>query len=354
MTARPVFLAACAVFALAACSKGATGTENSAAGAGRGARPATLKLAGSVDFPGYTGDFDHFAIDDKDGKLFLAGEESAELEVLDLASGAIKARMKGFGTPHSPFYMPAANELLVVDGDKPSQVFDASSMKVKRSYAFPKGADSIGWDGTAKQLWIVTGGKDVPQKDSNLIAVDPTTGKTLKSIHFDADHVEALAVEQNGPRLFINVTDKNVLDTIDKSSGKVAKSQKIVEAEQNAPIAYDEKNHRLFVVTRKPGKLVVINADTGATIAVFKAPERTDQVTWDAANGRVYVTGGEGYISVVQQDDADHYREVGQIKSLPGAKTAILDPAHNRLWVAASPGESKAMGKVLWYDVAPR
>ena len=77
-------------------------------------------------------------------------------------------------------------------------------------------------------------------------------------------------------------------------------------------------------------------------------------MTWDESNRRVYVTGGEGYISVIEQDDADHYRETARVPSLPGAKTAILDPRYNHLWVAASPGETKAMGKVLRFDIIPR
>ena len=46
--------------------------------------------------------------------------------------------------------------------------------------------------------------------------------------------------------------------------------------------------------------------------------------------------------------------KVHHLRPAPGAKTAILDPAHYRLWVAASPGESGAMGRVLRFDVAPR
>ena len=66
----------------------------------------------------------------------------------------------------------------------------------------------------------------------------------------------------------------------------------------------------MFVVTRKPAKLIVVNADTGASIASFKAPDRCDQVIWDAANRRIYVLGGEGYIGVFQQQDADRYEEL--------------------------------------------
>jgi DNA-binding beta-propeller fold protein YncE len=250
--------------------------------------------------------------------------------------------------------MPETNEMLVIDGEKPSTVLDADTLRVKRTYALPAGADSVGYDAQTRHLWVVTGGKDVPQKDSNLIEIDPATGKIFKSVHFDADHVEALAVEQQGPRIFINVTDKNYLAVIDKNTGKVTAQWHIKEAEQNAPVAYDEATHRLFVVTRKPGKLLVLNADTGATVAEFKAPERTDQVVWDAATRRVYVAGGEGYTLVVEQDGADKYRDAAHVTTLPGAKTAIVDADRNRLWIAASPGESKAMGKLLWFDIAPR
>lgn len=314
---------------------------------------APLILSGSTDLPGYTGDFDHFAIDEKDGTLFLAGEEGAELEVMDLVTGKIKTRMKGFGVPHSLHYMAAANELLVVDGDKPSPVLDAATLKVKRRYTLPKGADSTGFDASTGHLWVVTGGKDVPQPDSNLLEVDPATGKVLKSIHFAADHVEAMAVE-SGPLLWINVTDKNYVAVVDKKAGKVVKTWPVREAEQNACIAFDEKTRRLFIVTRKPGRLLVVNADTGATVASFTAPARTDQVTWDAANRRIYATGGEGYIGVIEQDSPDKYHEASKVPSMAGAKTAILDPVRHHLWVAASPGESKTMAKVLRFDVTER
>lgn len=310
-----------------------------------------LTLSGSTDLPGYVGDFDHFAIDEKDKTLFLAGEESAELEALDLASGKVKSRLKGFGTPHSLHYMAAANELLVIDGDKPSPVLDATTLKTKRTYPLAKGADSTGFDTATGHLWVVTGGKDVPLPDSKLVEIDPVTGKVFKSVHFDADHVEAMAI---GANLWINVTDKNAIAVVDTKAATIVKTWPFTVAEQNACAAYDAKTHRLFIVSRKPGKLVVINADTGATVATFAAPGKTDQVTWDAANRRIYATGGEGYIGVVEQDSADKYHEAAKIPSLPGAKTAILDPIRHHLWVAASPGESKAMAKILRYDVSPR
>lgn len=341
-------IALATALALAGCSKPA---DNKAAA---GSVAAPLTLAGTTDLPGYKGDFDHFAIDADGNRVFLAGEENHELEVFDRHTGAIVKRVPGFGVPHSLYFSPERKELLVIDGEKPSPVLDSATLAVKRSYNLAKGSDSFGVDPTSQHLWIVSGGKDVPQADSNLTEVDPATGKTGVNVHFDANHVEAMAIEAGGPRLFISVTDKNKMAVVDRKAGKVVAEWPIKEAEQNAPLAFDEKSHRLFVVTRKPGKLIVVNSDTGASVAAFKAPERTDQIVWDPDNRRIYVTGGEGYIGVFEQDDADHYREVAKVTSLAGAKTAILDPAQHRLWVAASPGESGAMGKLMWFNVAPR
>src|SRR5437879_13745929 len=115
---------------------------------------------------------------------------------------------------------------------------------------------------------------------SALLEVDLYTGKSFGKTAFDGDHTEALAVEDQGSRIFINQTDKNLLDVVDKTTHAIKARWPIKEAEQNAPIAYDEMTKRLFVVTRKPGKLLVVNADTGATAQALAAPIRVDQVPW--------------------------------------------------------------------------
>lgn len=366
MNSRIVLMLACSAIALSACSKprteaAASSDQAAAPLAASSAAPAPsdtpLKLAGSTDLPGYTGDFDHFAYDEKGDRLFLAGEDGKSLEVFKLSTGEHLQTVKSVDTPHSPLWLADKDELLVVDGGtKGIRWLDGKTLDVKRTKALSApGADSAAYDPSSKRLFIVTGGKDVPLEYCILDAIDPNTGKIAWSTRFEANHVEALAVESEGSRIFINVTDKNELDVLDKTTGKVLKTIKVKEAEQNAPIAMDEKTHRLFVVTRKPGKLLVLNADSLATVAEFKAPERTDQVTWDPVNRRVYVTGGEGYVSVVEQTDADHYTEVEKPQSGPGAKTAILAPKADRLFVAQSPGDTKgAAAKLLWFDIKPR
>jgi len=349
---RLLLIASCAALALAGCAKKEPAGGDAAASA---AAPADgpVRVAGHTDLPGYAGDFDHFAIDEPDGRLFLAGEDGGVLEVFDLKTGALIKSVPGFDAPHSMLYMPKTGELLVV-ANTGSRILDAKTLETKRKIDLAPGADSVGYDAARDRLYVVTGGKDVKMTTSALAEIDPATGKAYGETKFDGDHTEALAIEQSGDRIFINQTDKNLLDVVDKKTHALKTQWKIAEAEQNAPIAMDEKTHRLFVVTRKPGKLVVVNADTGATVQAFDAPMRVDQVLWDPDNRRVYVCGGDGHLLVVEQDDADHYRALPPVATPPASKTGIFVPSLNRLYLAASPGDTKSMGQLVWLDVSPR
>lgn len=316
---------------------------------------AVLQPAGRTQLPGYSGDFDHFAVDLQGNRLFLAAEDHGTLEIFNLQSGAHEQTVTGVETPHSIHYIPDQNRLLVTDsGPGMTKVLDATTYKVTGSIKLVPGADSIGYDVPRNRLYIVTGGKDVDMKTSVLAEIDPRTGQHLGDIGFDANHVEAMAVEQHGSRLYINVTDQNYVAVVDKIKHSIIARWPIKEAQQNAPVAFDEANHRLFVVTRKPGRLVVLNANTGEAITSFEAPERCDEVVFDAGNHRIYVAGGEGTIGVYQQVDPDHYLQLPRVNSVKGAKTAVLVPALHRLYLAVSPGAgNNSGGGIMWFNVLP-
>jgi hypothetical protein len=343
---RLFLFAACGLLALATCGA----PEPSSA---QDVPAGPVRIAGHTDLPGYSGDFDHFAIDLPDNRLFLAGEDGGVIEVFDLTTGALQKTVPGFEAPHSLLYLPRTGELVVV-ADQKSRVLDARSLTEKRVLDLGAGADSMAYDEPRRRAYVVTGGKDVHMQTTALVEFDPYSGKHYGETQLDGDHTEALAVEQSGDGIFINQTDKNLLDVIDKKTHAIKVRWKIKEAEQNAPLAYDERTRRLFVVTRKPGKLAILNADTGETVQAFDAPSRVDQVIWDPDNRRIFVCGGDGHLAVFEQDDADHYRELTLVDTPPASKTGIFAPSLNRLFLAASPGESKSMAQLVWLDVDPR
>src|SRR5262249_53929061 len=160
-------------------------------------------------------------------------------------------------------YMPEANRLLVTDSGKGlSKILSGDDFKVVKTLPITAGADSIGFDRNARQLYIVTGGKDALLVHSFLPFVVPFIATHIGDIPFAGNHVEAMAIEQSGSRLFINVTDKNYVAVVDREKRQIVDRWPVKECKQNSPIALDESNHRLFVVCRQPGMLVVFDTNT--------------------------------------------------------------------------------------------
>ena len=72
----------------------------------------------------------------------------------------------------------------------------------------------------------------------------------------------------------------------------------------------------------------------GTVVRTLDCAGDADDVFYDAANRRVYVSGGEGAVSVVRQADADHYQTLGRTTTSPGARTALFVPTAETLYVA--------------------
>ena len=316
--------------------------------------PATLVGHSTHWKPEYSGDFDHFGYDLKGNRLWLAAEDHGTLELFNLRTGKHERTITGVQTPHAIIYLPKANRLIVTDSGKGmTKIFDATTYKVVGHIALEPGADSAEYDPSTGHLYIVTGGKDVGMKDCFLNEVDPLTGHVFNKLRFDSDHTEAVKAEQHGNRLFVNVADHNEVDVVDKKTFKVIARWPLSGAQTNLSMALDEADHRLFVGTRNPSKLMVLNTDTGATVASLDAPATSDGMFWDSARKRVYVPGGDGYLGVFQQVTPDLYAALPPIPSAVGAKSGIVVPQLNRLYLAASPGEHGKGGEVLWFALHP-
>ena len=102
----------------------------------------------------------------------------------------------------------------------------------------------------------------------------------------------------------------------------------------NYPMALDESEHRLFVVTRMPARLLVFDTNTGNIIQKLSAVGDCDDVFYDETRKRIYASGGEGEISVFQEEDADHYKESARIATVKGARTSFFSPDLDRLFLA--------------------
>ena len=147
-------------------------------------------------------------------------------------------------------------------------------------------------------------------------------------------HAGGSVVERHGRHLFVLVPEKAEVVVLDRKTRAQVAKWTIPGIQKNVAIALDEKNHRLFLGVRTPASVVVLDSDSGAVVASVPTVGTLDGLFFDPATRRIYTTGGEGFVDVTQQIDADHYERIARIPTGPIARTSVFVPEWHRLYVA--------------------
>ena len=141
-------------------------------------------------------------------------------------------------------------------------------------------------------------------------------------------------MEDGGQRIFVNVPTARHIAVVDRNKGSVVETWPLSNAMENFPMALDEGNHRLFVGTRSPAKLLILDIDTGKTITSLDSSGDADDIFYDTQNKRIYVSGGEGAISIFEQTDLENYSLAGKVTTAEGARTSLFVPESDTLYLA--------------------
>jgi len=313
-----------------------------------------LKLVETIPLPGLKdGDFDHFAADLEGHRLFLTAEENGKVQVFDTNSNTLVHTIEDLKAPHAILYRQDLKKLFIVDGDASAvKVFDSESYKMAGEIKVAIDADSIAFDPATKLLYVVTGGRKARTPYSLIAVIDTDKSQKLRDIKISSNHIEAIILEKSGPRMFMNVTGQNTVGVLDRNKSALQATWPLPAGDKsNVTMAFDEANHRLFVVTRTPGKLVVLNSDNGKVIADLPAVGLVDDAAYDAKQKRIYLAGDQ-FVDVFEQKDADHYALLARIPGSFRAKTAILVPELNRYYLAVPHHENKD-AEVRIYEIQP-
>ena len=313
-----------------------------------------LKLAETIALPGLKeGDFDHFALDLEGHRLFLTGEENDKVLVFDTSTNKLIHTIEESKAPHAILYRGDLKKLFVVEGDASAvKVYDGESYKPTDEIKVSIDADSIAYDAATHYLYVVNGGREAHTPYSLISVIDTSASKKVRDIKIDSNHVEALVLEKSGPRMFMNITGKNAVGVMDRNKSALKATWPLPDGDKlNVAMAFDETDHRLFVVTRNPGKLIVLNSDTGKVVTSLPAVGMVDDMAYDARQKRIYVAGDQ-FVDVFYQKDPDQYERVGRIPGSFRAKTGILVPELNRYYLAV-PHHENHEAEVRVYDVQP-
>jgi len=313
---------------------------------------APLKLVATTPLPGFSGDFDHFALDLKGKRLFLTAEDHKTVEVFDLDGKPLHS-ITGFGQPHAALFLPDVNKLIVTDGDDFGMVelVSGEDYKILSTIKLPPGVDGAVFNPVNQYYYVESGSDEPGAKTHALNIIDTKTFKHVGDIMLPGSHSEAMAIDKAGKIMYVNLTSTNEVGVVDLEARKVIARWPIPGAQTANALAFDEPNHRVSIATRKPPTFFVFNTDTGKVVTKLPCAAQNDDMWLDVQRKRTYVTGTET-TTVFEQKDADHYELISKIMTRPGSGTSLFVPGLNRLYVASQAIENQEAA-ILVFEPLP-
>jgi WD40 repeat protein len=293
----------------------------------RGQDATTSKPALTIPLPGVEGRIDHMAFDPTGGRFFVAALGNNTIEVVDTSAGRVIGRIASLHKPQGIAYAADLNKLFVAsDADGTCRIYDGTSLKPVNVVELKDDADNVRYDAAAGRVYVGYG-------EGALAVIDAKSGRKLADVPL-VGHPESFQLEARGPRIFVNVPSDRHIAVVDRERRAVIATWSLGEAQGNFPMALDDANHRLFVGCRTPARLLVLDTASGKTVAALDCCGDTDDLFYDAVARRIYVSGGEGCVSVFRQISADRYEPAERIATAAGARTSFFVARDSSLYVA--------------------
>lgn len=303
-----------------------------------------LVLTGAIPLPNVQGRIDHFGFDPK-GRIFLSALGNDTEEVIDTGAARVTHTIHGIPRPQGVVYIPEFNKIFVGSDEGKLYIYDGNSYELITSIDFGDDVDNLRYDPGTKRVYVGYG-------DGAIAMVDATSNKRMTEEYKLGAHPESFQLEPAGPNIYVNVPGLKQVAVVNRKTGGITRWP--LKVEGNFPMALDENDHRLFVVTRAPARLLVLDTASGHILADLPCVQNADDAYYDPERKRIYVSGGEGYISVFQQKDPDDYALLAKVSSGIGARTSGYFGRGKKgfeVFYVAVPARADHAAEVLTYTV---
>ncbi len=234
------------------------------------------------------------------------------------------------------------------------RVFRGDTFALLDSIQLELGPNRVAYDPGRKLLYVGYGGKDAGKDYGEVGIIDATQDVKVAEVQVAA-HPAELLLNQSGDTLFVLIPAASKIEVIDTKKRKVLSTWP-VSSQRPGDAAFDEAAKRLFLGTHVPPQMIATDSTTGQEAANLPTMDGMDGVYFDSKLRRIYVSGGRGFdvgfVYVYQQQDPDHYTQIGTVRTRPGAGTSFWSPDLDRCYVAA-PANDKDGAAILVYEPRP-
>jgi DNA-binding beta-propeller fold protein YncE len=208
-------------------------------------------------------------------------------------------------------------------------VFDLENLKTVQEIKIDgQNPDLILYDEPTRQVFVFNG------RSANASVIDAKSGTVAGTIPLGGKPESA--VSDGHGRVFVNIEDKNELVAIDAKTRKVDTRWPLSACEEPSGLAIDTAHHRLFSACGNE-HMAVTDSTNGRQVASVPIGKGPDGAAFDPQLGLAFSSNGrDGTLTVVHEDDPDHFSVVQTLATQKSARTLALDPKTHRIYLAAA------------------
>lgn len=272
--------------------------------------------------------WDYLALDASARRLYVSHGDA--VVVLDADSGKPVGRIEHLDGVHGIALAPALHRGWISNGHSGAvTVFDTATLKVTATLkATGENPDAILYDPASARVFTFNG------HSGNATAFDAQSGKVLATIALPGK--PEFAVSDGAGHVYVNIEDKNELVQLDPKAAAVRATWSLAPCESPSGLAIDVAHHRLFSVCDNQ-TMVVLDANDGHRVASVPIGKGPDAAAFDSQRGLAFSSNGEsGTLTVVHEDDPDHYKVIANVPTQTTARTMALDPKTGDVYLSAA------------------
>jgi YVTN family beta-propeller protein len=297
------------------------------------------QLLKKVAVPG-TGGWDYITVDADARRVYIS--HATQVEVLDADSYAQVGTIPNTPGAHGVAIASDAGRGYITAGKADSAIaFDLKTLKPLGDTKVGKKPDAIIYEPATKRMYVMNGDSD------SITVLNAADGKVAGTIELGGG--PEFAASDGKGNVYVNLEEKAETLHIDANTLKVKDRWSLAPCGTPTAMAIDIANHRLFVGCRSK-HFAVLNTDTGKVVATAPIGERVDAASFDPTTKLVFLSTGDGKVSVFHQDSPDKYSMAQDIVTKTGAKTFGYDRKTQNLIV---PTSNNGAMEVLIYSAKP-
>jgi len=300
-----------------------------------------LHLDKTIVLKDVKGRIDHLDVNLQDQVLYVAALGNNTVEAVDLRNNKVIGSIKNMDEPQGICYIPQQHEILIANGGNGECYFyNVHSFKKVATVSLKSDADDVRYDEEKGKIYVGYGSGGIAVLDAN-------THQQTGDVKLPG-HPESFQIDSKLQLLFVNIPDAHMVSVIDLVQLKVIKRWVRQSPAANFPMAIDGVRHHIFIGYRHPPKLIVMDGKSGQQIVAASMVGDADDLYFDGESERIYVSGGDGYISVFQFDTLNTCKQIANIATSAGARTSLFIP-QLKAFILAARAASGEPAKIIVY-----